>query len=196
MVSTSTGCTQWLSLTKSTLKVALVGWNRSLVARNRNFGWARVKSHQCPESFWTYRIDEDASDTKSNRLHDDNTSTGFDACIHLRYILQIILKWSVNFPKSWTSIGSSANTLTAGSFPTSNPTTEVKLRPSSSSSSTGVRTWPKLLHGPTNQDGCCLHLCPLSLSLPSFLAWHSISYVTLLGSRSLWHLTSRVPYWD
>ena len=39
-VSTNIGCNQWLSLAKSALKVALAGWNRSLVARTNKHGWA------------------------------------------------------------------------------------------------------------------------------------------------------------
>ena len=39
-VSTSKGCKQWLSLTKTLLKVTLVGGNRSLVARTSKCGWA------------------------------------------------------------------------------------------------------------------------------------------------------------
>ena len=41
-VSTSIGCNQWLSLAKTILKVALVGRNRSLVARTSKCGWAII----------------------------------------------------------------------------------------------------------------------------------------------------------
>ena len=36
MVSNNTSCNQWLSLAKTLLNVALVGMNRSLVARTSN----------------------------------------------------------------------------------------------------------------------------------------------------------------
>ena len=41
-LSTSKSCNQWLSLGKTLLKVALVGGNRSLVARTSKCGWAPI----------------------------------------------------------------------------------------------------------------------------------------------------------
>ena len=43
-VGTSIGCNQWLSLAKSTLKVAPAGRNRSLVAYTSKCGWAIIRT--------------------------------------------------------------------------------------------------------------------------------------------------------
>jgi hypothetical protein len=61
---------------------------------------------QCLGSFWGLVVGQNPSDSKSNRLHVDIFQTCF---IHLRHILQIPLKRSVNFLKCWTSTGYSSN---------------------------------------------------------------------------------------
>ena len=51
-------------------------------------------------------VGQDSSDSKSNWLHVDVFRFCFN---HLRYILEIPLKWSVPFLQSWTSTGYSSN---------------------------------------------------------------------------------------
>jgi hypothetical protein len=53
-VSTNTGCNQWLSLAKPTLKMPLADRNHSLVARTNKCGWAIIVSSQRHGRLLTY----------------------------------------------------------------------------------------------------------------------------------------------
>ena len=116
-VSSVNCCIQW--------QVRDSRWVSGSLELLRNCHCSDVRTSALEVSFWAYRVRQDPSDSKIN-------PTGymldiFPFCsIHLRYILQIPLKWSVMLLlKSWTShsyfsnlTSSSATKLTASSSQT------------------------------------------------------------------------------